>query len=82
LIEKNRPPASALDDLGRAIGNPNHIFQEAPLTMEVVYTMHRAPRNYVPDMPDRIVAATAIFLDVPLISCDKQIRASPVQTIW
>jgi PIN domain nuclease of toxin-antitoxin system len=39
-------------------------------------------RDEVPDLPDRIVAATAAALRVPLISRDGKIRASEVQTIW
>jgi PIN domain nuclease of toxin-antitoxin system len=33
-------------------------------------------------MPDRIIAATAVSLQVPIISRDGYIRASAVQTIW
>jgi len=36
----------------------------------------------VPDMPDRIVAATAVYYSVPVISRDGKIRASNVQTVW
>jgi PIN domain nuclease of toxin-antitoxin system len=39
-------------------------------------------RNEVPDLPDRIIAATALALRVSLISRDRKIRASQVQTIW
>ena len=39
-------------------------------------------RSEVPDLPDRIVAATAAALQTPLISRDRKIRASQVQTIW
>ena len=34
LIEKNRLPASAFDDLRTALDNPNHVFNEAPFTSE------------------------------------------------
>jgi predicted nucleic acid-binding protein len=40
------------------------------------------PRADVPDMPDRLIAATATSLGVPLISRDGRIRASAVHTIW
>ncbi|HDQ72545.1 MAG TPA: hypothetical protein ENN19_10675 [Chloroflexi bacterium] len=29
------------------------------------------PRQQVPDLPDRIIAATALYLDVPLITRDR-----------
>jgi PIN domain nuclease of toxin-antitoxin system len=82
LIEKNRLPASAFDDLRNALDNPNHLFKEAPFTGDVVKTMRQVPRDEVPDMPDRIVAATAVHFGVPVISRDGRIRASSVQTIW
>jgi PIN domain nuclease of toxin-antitoxin system len=33
-------------------------------------------------MPDRIVAATALYFGVPAISRDGRIRASNIQTVW
>jgi PIN domain nuclease of toxin-antitoxin system len=82
LIEKNRLPATAFDDLRTALDNPNHVFNEAPFTSEVVKAMRQVPREDVPDMPDRIVAATAVYFGVPVISRDGKIRASNVQTVW
>jgi PIN domain nuclease of toxin-antitoxin system len=82
LIEKNRLPASAYDDLRKALVNPNHVLQESPFTAEVVEAMRQVLRDAVPDMPDRILAATAVCLGVPVISRDGRIRASTVQTIW
>jgi PIN domain nuclease of toxin-antitoxin system len=40
------------------------------------------PRDDIPDMPDRIVAATALHLSVPIPSRDWRIRASNLQTLW
>ena len=39
-------------------------------------------RQEVPDLPDRVIAATALQLSVPVVSRDGRIRASSVQTIW
>jgi predicted nucleic acid-binding protein len=44
--------------------------------------MRRVSRNEVPDMPDRIVAATAVYFDVPVISRDRRIRAANLKTVW
>jgi predicted nucleic acid-binding protein len=33
-------------------------------------------------MPDRMIAATALYFDVPVISRDGQIRAAIVETVW
>ena len=73
---------SAFDDLRTAPNNPNHVLDEAPFTVEVAQAMRQVSRTEVPDMPDRIVSATAVFLGVPPITRDERIRASNVQTIW
>ena len=82
LIEKNRLPSSAYIDLKAALGDPEHVFKEAHLTGQVVDAMSRIPRNEIPDMPDRIVAATAAWLGVAVISRDGRIRSANIQTIW
>jgi PIN domain nuclease of toxin-antitoxin system len=82
LIEKNRLPANAYVDLKAALDDQDHVFKEAPFTVEIVDAMKQIPRADVPDMPDRIVAATAVYFGVPVLSRDGKIRASSVQTIW
>ena len=82
LVEKGRITASALENLRNALDNPNHVFQEAPFTRDVVTAMRKVARDEVPDMPDRIVAATAVYFGVPVISRDGRIRGSNVQSIW
>ena len=40
-------------------------------------------RATVPEMPDRIIAATALHLNAPLITRDHKIQAlQNVQTLW
>jgi len=80
--EKNRLPRPAYDELMQALGDPEHVFAEAVLTASVVQAMRRVSRTEVPDMADRIVAATAIYFDVPVISRDRRIRAASLKTIW
>lgn len=82
LIEKNRLPANAYADLIAAIADPDHVFQEAPFTLEIVDAMRQIPRADVADIPDRIVAATGVYLGTPVISRDGRIRASNLKTVW
>lgn len=82
LVEKNRLPAPAYADLKNALHDPDHVLQEAPLTAEIIDAMLQVPRADIPDMPDRIVAATAVYFGVPTISRDGRIRASNIQTVW
>ena len=62
--------------------DPNHVFHEAPFSGDVVEAMRTIPREAVPDMPDRIVAATGIYFRVPVISRDSRIRAANLTTLW
>ena len=70
LVEKNRLSVSAYEDLQAALSDPEYVIEEAPFTAEVVEATRQVPRAQVPDMPDRIVAATAAYLRVPVISRD------------
>jgi PIN domain nuclease of toxin-antitoxin system len=81
LIEKNRLPQSAYDELTQALADPEHVFTEAVFSAAIVQAMRQA-RAEVPDMPDRMVAATAVYFDVPVISRDRRIRAASLKTVW
>ncbi len=82
LIEKQRLPPLIYADLQGALSDPDNALKEIAVTAEVAESMRLVPRNAVPDMPDRIVAATAIHLSVPVLSRDGRIRTSNIETIW
>ena len=82
LVEKSRLSLSAYEDLMAALSDPEYVIEEAPFTAEVVEAMRQAPGVQLPDMPDRIVAATAVYLRVPVISRDGRIKSSNIQTVW
>ena len=83
LIERNRIDLTVLD---RIIQNTRSDFPSIeiiPVTLEISMEMVNIDRAIVPDMPDRIIAATALALNLPLVTCDRKIRACPaIQTIW
>ena len=57
-------------------------LRSADLTSEVVDALAGVPRADIPDMPDRIIAATAIALGLPLLTRDRRIQRCRVRTIW
>ena len=82
LVEKNRLPASAYVELTQALADPEHVFTEAVISAAIVQAMRQVPRADVPDLPDRMVAATSVYFDVPVISRDGRIRAANLKTVW
>jgi PIN domain nuclease of toxin-antitoxin system len=54
-----------------------------PVDERIVDCLRDIPRDLVPDMPDRIIAATAMSVALPLISCDRRIRSvQGLNVIW
>ena len=82
LSEKGRIDREALDRVLTALSEPESVIRELPLDRTVIAVMASIDRNEVPDLPDRIIAATARLHDVPVISRDRQIRLSNVDTVW
>jgi PIN domain nuclease of toxin-antitoxin system len=82
LVEKGRLPVAARQRLIESLDDPARPCVLVPLNRLVAEALEFVQRTEVPDLPDRIVAATALALRVPLISRDRKIRASQVQTIW
>ncbi len=82
MVEKKRLPASAYDELTQALADPEHVFTEAVISAAIVQAMRQVSRAEIPDMPDRMVAATAVYLGVPVISRDRLIRAASLTTVW
>jgi PIN domain nuclease of toxin-antitoxin system len=82
LIEKSRLPPNAYADLKAALDDPEHVLKEAPFTGDIVDAMRQITRADVPDMPDRIIAATAVYFGAPVISRDSRIRTANLRTIW
>jgi PIN domain nuclease of toxin-antitoxin system len=82
LIERNRVPANTLSRLTAELIASDSVFTEVPIDHLVATIMQQVLASQIPDMPDRIVAATALYLGVPVISRDSRIQASAIQTIW
>lgn len=82
LSEKGRIRATTFSGLRAELDRPDPVFVEVAVDVHVAQAMSLIARSDVPDMPDRIIAATALHLQVPVISRDGKIRLSSVRTIW
>ncbi len=82
LLERQRIAATALDRLAQELNSDYPLFTIVPLDYQVAERLREVPRSIVPDMPDRIIAATALQLGVSLVTRDRRIQAAGIQTIW
>lgn len=82
LTERGRIRQGTLERLLNAMDSEATVLAEFPLDRQIVQVMRRVDRSQVPDLPDRIIAATALCYGVPLISRDRKIQVSDVETMW
>lgn len=83
LIERKRIPSDVLAKLREALDDDSTAFALVELTREIADEIENIDRSVVADMPDRIIAATARHLNVPLVTSDGDIRKlTNVETIW
>lgn len=82
LWEKNKFPQAALDELKRLVGEGTRL-RKLPINEQVTDHLSLVPRNLVPDLPDRIVTATAFAYDMHLVTSDRKIHTVPnLKLIW
>ncbi len=82
LVEKGRVPAAALEILRESLTDPSFGFSVMPLDLAIADAVANVPRNDVPDLPDRVIAATALSLNLPLVTRDRKITEAHLHTIW
>jgi len=81
LEEKRKISAGATERIRQACTAEDPSIEIVGIDERVAYGIQDIVRAEVPDMPDRIIAATAVSLGVPLITRDHKIRSSGVRTI-
>jgi PIN domain nuclease of toxin-antitoxin system len=82
LEEKGRIAPNLFAQLRAELAAGSTGLRLADLTLDVAASLAGISRSEVPDMPDRIVAATALHLGLPLISRDRKIQLSSVPSLW
>jgi predicted nucleic acid-binding protein len=72
-----------LQSLGDALRDPDGNIAVAPLDAAVAQAVQTISRIAVPDMPDRIIAATALRLNAELVTRDRRLHAAlKNRTVW
>ena len=66
----------------REVERDDALLVEIPFDRNIALTLRQVDRSQIPDLPDRIIAATALYLNVPVISRDRRIQLSSIDTIW
>ena len=83
LIEKRRIATDLLQRILAVLNDPNPSLVVVPIDLAISIAIREIDRDTVPDMPDRIIAATALHLNLPLVTRDRKILAEgAIVTIW
>ena len=82
LAERGRIAQESYDRLARELDDDKSAFVLASVDADVVQQMRHVRRSAVPDMPDRIIAATALHLDSPLVTRDRRLQNLGIRTLW
>lgn len=81
LVDSARLPAPVFEHVRSIVGGEG--FTLVPLDLPILDGMAAVPRDQVPDPFDRIIAATALALDLPLVTVDEAIQgAIGSRAVW
>lgn len=83
LSERGLVSVALVDRLLTDLAGPSENYRVAPLDLEVVAYLRDISPSVVPDMPDRIIAATARAKKARLITRDESLgREAGVSVVW
>ena len=82
LVEKGTITEADYQTTVTLLRDPTTALTVVPLDTDNADALKQIARTDVPDMPDRIIAATAKHLGLPLIAKDSKITASGIAAIW
>jgi PIN domain nuclease of toxin-antitoxin system len=74
LVDAGRFPVDVLQKAEEVV--QREAFSVVSLDLAVHHAMAKVSREQVPDPFDRIIAATAVLADLPLLTADERIRAA------
>jgi len=80
LVDSGRRPAQVIED-ARSIVDGD-AFTVVPLDLKVIDAMAAISRDAVPDPFDRIIGATALTTDLPLVTAERLHAALGERAVW
>jgi len=83
LVEKRRLPATLTDQMFALLEPPSVNYRLIGLDLTILRALRQVEREAAPDMPDRIIAATALSLGLPLLTRDRALATvEGLEVIW
>ena len=83
LIEKRCIANDLLQRVLAVLNAPNPSLVIVPSDLAISIVIREIDRDTFPDMPDCIIAATALHLNLPLVTHDQKIQAEgAIVTVW
>ncbi|MBM3179157.1 MAG: type II toxin-antitoxin system VapC family toxin [Chloroflexi bacterium] len=82
LMEKGRVSPDMKSMLDKELKSGESGLVLVDLNADVADQTANVLREDIPDLPDRVIAATALALNLPLISRDRKIVLSGLETVW
>jgi PIN domain nuclease of toxin-antitoxin system len=82
LSERGRLDPRTLDRLLEEMSSDQTLMVEIPIDRAIILALRQIPKPQIPELPDRLIAATARHLNLPLITRDLTIQTSSIATIW
>lgn len=84
LVEKGKIPQSVPDQFHATVKDTNKdSYRISEISYELTRIFRDVPASLIPELPDRVIAATAFHLNLPLITKDKRIHEwKGITSIW
>lgn len=83
LVEKRRLPEVLIAQMFTLLEPPAANYRLIGLDLTILRALRQMKRETAPDMPDRIIAATALSLGLPLLTRDRALAAvEGLEVIW
>mgnify|MGYP001585539618 FL=1 len=80
LVEKKKISVD-FDGL-RAMVSSSENYRVEPLCLGIIENARRLPREKVADPWDRLIAATSMYLGLPLITKDESLKGIGLRVLW